>query len=165
MKAIKFLRLLVALSLMPTIFGCQTSSDSITVEIPASETPKDAALSKTVRQRLLSVDKTQFEHVQVVSKDGTVYLSGPVPSLDARQDAIKRAWEVGGVQSVVNRLEVEKLTFRRIPNLQNIDRARRQQRDDQQREQRLQHHQQFCPGRQNRRVGRRKCRAGVEGEK
>jgi osmotically-inducible protein OsmY len=108
MKAIKFLRLLVALSLMPTIFGCQTSSDSITVEIPASETPKDAALSKTVRQRLLSVDKTQFEHVQVVSKDGTVYLSGPVPSLDARQDAIKRAWEVGGVQSVVNRLEVEK---------------------------------------------------------
>ena len=108
MKVIKLLKLFVALSLMPTIFGCQTTSDSITVEIPASETPKDAALSKSVRERLLSVNKAQFERVQVVSKDGTVYLSGPVPSLDARQDAIKRAWDVGGVQSVVNRLEVEK---------------------------------------------------------
>jgi len=108
MRAIKFLKLFVALSLMPTIFGCQTASDSITVEIPASETPKDAALSKTVRERLLSVNKTQFARIQVISQDGTVYLSGPVPSLAARQDAIKRAWEIGGVQSVVNRLEVEK---------------------------------------------------------
>jgi len=49
MNVIKFLRLLVALSLMPTIFGCQTTSDSITVEIPASETPKDAALSDSIR--------------------------------------------------------------------------------------------------------------------
>lgn len=108
MKAIKFLKLFIALSLMPIVFGCQTTSDSITVETPASETPKDAALSKTVRERLLTVNKAQFERIQVVSKDGTVYLSGPVPSLDARQDAIKRAWEVGGVRSVINRLEVEK---------------------------------------------------------
>lgn len=108
MKAITFLKLSLALSLAPTIFGCQTTSDSITVEIPVSETPKDAALSKTVRERLLSVNKAQFELVQVVSKDGTVYLSGEVPSLDARQDAIKKAWEVNGVQSVVNRLEVQK---------------------------------------------------------
>jgi osmotically-inducible protein OsmY len=31
-----------------------------------------------------------------------------VKSLDARQQAIKLAWEVRGVQSVVNTLEVEK---------------------------------------------------------
>ena len=108
MNPIKLIKLVVAVSLMPTIVGCQTTSDSITVEAPASETAKDAALSKTVRERLLTVNKAQFERIQVVSKDGTVYLSGLVPSLDARQDAIKRAWEIGGVQSVINRLEVEK---------------------------------------------------------
>jgi len=35
-------------------------------------------------------------------------LSGIVRSLEARQQAIKIAWDVRGVQSVVNRLEVEK---------------------------------------------------------
>jgi osmotically-inducible protein OsmY len=46
--------------------------------------------------------------VKVVSNGGTVYLSGIVKSLDARQQAIKIAWEVRGVQSVVNSLEIQK---------------------------------------------------------
>jgi osmotically-inducible protein OsmY len=46
--------------------------------------------------------------INVVSNGGTVYLSGMVQSLDARQQAIKIAWEVRGVQSVVNSLEVQK---------------------------------------------------------
>ena len=47
----------------------------------------------------------------------------------------------------------------------NVDGTRGQQRDDQQRKQRLKHHQDFRPSGQHRRVGRRKRRAGVEGEK
>lgn len=78
------------------------------VVIPAVETPQDQALSKSVRDRLLADKKVDMSAVKVVSNSGTVYLSGVVQSLDARQQAIKLAWEVRGVQSVVNSLEVQK---------------------------------------------------------
>ena len=58
--------------------------------------------------RLLADKKVDLTGINVVSNGGTVYLSGMVQSLDARQQAIKIAWEVRGVQSVVNSLEVQK---------------------------------------------------------
>ena len=70
------------------------------------ETLQDQALSKSVRDRLLADKKVDLSGIKVVSNSGTVYLSGVVNSLDARQQAIKLAWEVRGVQSVVNSLEV-----------------------------------------------------------
>ena len=98
-----------ALSILPFVFACQTMrSESITVQTPIVETPQDEALSKSVRDRLLADKKVDLTGVKVVSSGGTVYLSGEVKSLDARQQAIKLAWEVSGVQSVVNTLEVEK---------------------------------------------------------
>ncbi len=109
MKIAVPLRLAVALSILPFVIGCQTMrSESITVETPAVETPQDQALSKSVRDRLLADKKVDLASVKVVSNGGTVYLSGTVKSLDARQQAIKIAWEVSGVKSVVNSLEVEK---------------------------------------------------------
>jgi len=59
------------------------------------------------RDGLLADRKIDLSGVKVVSNSGTVYLSGVVKSLDARQQAIKLAWEVRGVQSVVNSLEVQ----------------------------------------------------------
>jgi osmotically-inducible protein OsmY len=46
--------------------------------------------------------------VKVVSSGGTVYLTGTVESLDAREQAIKTAWDAPGVKSVVNTLVVQK---------------------------------------------------------
>ena len=97
-----------ALSAMPFTFGCQTMTGGTTVEIPTEETPQDQALSKAVRDRLLADKKVDLTGINVVSNGGTVYLSGMVQSLDARQQAIKLAWEVRGVQSVVNSLEVQR---------------------------------------------------------
>jgi osmotically-inducible protein OsmY len=98
-----------ALTLLSFLVGCQTmSSESITVQTPIVETPQDEALSKSVRDRLLADKKVDLTGIKVVSSGGTVYLSGEVKSLEARQQAIKLAWEVGGVKSVVNTLEVEK---------------------------------------------------------
>jgi osmotically-inducible protein OsmY len=109
MKVAAHRMLAAALSVLPFVFGCQTMQrESITVEIPIVESPQDAALSMSVRDRLLADKKVDLTGVTVVSGGGTVYLSGTVKSLDARQQAIKIAWEVRGVQSVVNRLEVEK---------------------------------------------------------
>jgi len=103
------LTLVVALSIPPFIFGCQSmTSDSITVKTPIVETAQDEALSKSVHEHLLADKKADLAGIKVTSNAGTVYLSGTVKSLDARQQAIKIAWEVRGVKSVVNSLEVEK---------------------------------------------------------
>jgi osmotically-inducible protein OsmY len=91
-----------------SIVSCQMLQRSATVDIPTAETPQDEALSKSVLDRLLADKKADLSEIKVVSNDGKVYLSGTVKSLDARQQALKIAWESPGVRSVVNSLEVQK---------------------------------------------------------
>ena len=108
----KFARLVLAILLcLPFFLSCQTTTtigDSTTVQIPTVESAQDQALSKSVRGKLVAEKKVDLSEVKVVSNNGTVYLSGTVSSLDARQQALKTAWEVSGVKSVVNSLEVQK---------------------------------------------------------
>ena len=78
------------------------------MKVPSIETAQDALLSNSVRDRLLSAKTVDLDGVKVVSSNGTVYLTGIVTSLDARQQAVKIAWNVPGVQSVVNALQVQK---------------------------------------------------------
>jgi osmotically-inducible protein OsmY len=46
--------------------------------------------------------------VNVKTTDGSVDLNGTVPSLEAREHAVKLAWRVAGGQSVINHLVVVK---------------------------------------------------------
>jgi osmotically-inducible protein OsmY len=108
MKIAGQLAFAAALSILPFVLGCQMMRDEATVKIPTAETPQDEALSKSVRARLLADKKVDLAGVKVVSSGGTVYLSGTVNSLDARQRAVKIAWDAPGVQSVVNTLVVQK---------------------------------------------------------
>ena len=98
----------VAFLALTCVVGCQMLQNSATVEIPTAETPQDEALSKFVLDRLLADKKADLSGIGVVSNDRKVYLTGTVKSLDARQQAIKIAWETPGVQSVVNGLQVQK---------------------------------------------------------
>ena len=101
-------------SLLPMIllallnYGCQMGQSSRTVNIPTAETPADEALSKLVLERLLAEKKAELTNIKVVSNNGKVYLSGTVNSLNAREQAIKIAWQSPGVQAVVNGLQVQK---------------------------------------------------------
>jgi osmotically-inducible protein OsmY len=95
-------------AVLSLVSGCQAMRSEAPVKVPTTETPQDEALSKSVRDRLLSVKTVDLSAVKVVSSSGTVYLTGTVASLDARQQAIKVAWNVPGVQSVVNVLIVQK---------------------------------------------------------
>ena len=97
-----------ALSILPFVLACQMMRDEAAVKIPTAETPQEAALSKSVEGRLHADKKEDLSGVKVVSSGGTVYLTGTVNSLDARQRAIKIAWDAPGVQSVINALEVQK---------------------------------------------------------
>ena len=92
MRFTKQMVLFAALSMLPFGFGCQTTQPETTAPVMG---------------RLLADKKVDLSGIKVVSNNGTVYLSGLVHSLDARQQAIKLAWEVRGVQSVVNSLEVK----------------------------------------------------------
>lgn len=107
MKIAGQLAFATTLSILPVVLGCQMMKSEGTVQIPAAETPQDEALSKSVRNRLLADKKVDLTGVKVVSSGGTVYLSGTVKSLDARQQAIKVAWDTPGVKSVVNILVVQ----------------------------------------------------------
>jgi osmotically-inducible protein OsmY len=79
------------------------------VKIPTSESPQDEALSKAVLHRFRAVKKVDLTGVKVVSSSGKVYLGGTVTSLDARDQAVRIAWNSPGVQSVVNALAVQSL--------------------------------------------------------
>jgi osmotically-inducible protein OsmY len=94
--------------ILSLVFGCQAMWSEAPVKVPTTETAQDEALSISVRDRLLSVKTVDLSAIKVVSSSGTVYLTGTVASLDARQQAVKIAWNVPGVQSVVNVLEVQK---------------------------------------------------------
>ena len=108
MKIVAHLAFAAALSILPFVLGCRMVRSEATVEIPTAETQQDQALSKSVRDRLLADKKVDLTGVKVVSSGGKVYLSGTVNSLEARQQAIKVAWNAPGVQSVINALEVQK---------------------------------------------------------
>ena len=100
--------LAIVLLALTSVLGCQMVQSSATVDVPTAETLEDKALSKSVLDRLLMDKKSDLTGITVVSNDGKVYLSGTVKSLDAREQAIKIAWKLHGVRSVVNSLQVQK---------------------------------------------------------
>jgi osmotically-inducible protein OsmY len=91
------------LLLFSLILGCQTI-----IEMTRPESDKDAAISKAVKETFLKDKAVDLTDVNVRTTDGSVELRGTVPSLEAREHAIKLAWKVAGVQAVVNHLEVKK---------------------------------------------------------
>jgi hypothetical protein len=105
-KSMKFVpqvcvaKLLIIFSL---VLGCQTIT-----EMTRIESDKDAAISKAVKENFLKDKAVDLTDVNVKTTNGSVDLSGTVASLDARERAVKLAWKVTGVQSVVNHLVVKK---------------------------------------------------------
>jgi osmotically-inducible protein OsmY len=93
-------QLLVLFSL---VVGCQTIT-----EMTRRESDKDAAISKAIRESFLKDKAVDLTNVNVKTANGAVDLSGTVPSLEAREHAVKLAWRAAGVQSVVNHLVVKK---------------------------------------------------------
>jgi osmotically-inducible protein OsmY len=101
----KFARRAIAAKLLIIVLllvGCQAVVDKLRIE-----SDKDAAVSKEVKELLLKDKGGDLTGVKVKTTDGSVDLSGTVPSLDARGRAVKLAWKASGVQTVVNHLEVK----------------------------------------------------------
>ena len=85
------------------VLGCQAITEMTRVE-----SDEDAAISKAVKENFLKDKAVDLTDVTVKTTNGSVDLRGTVPSLEAREHAVKLAWRVAGVQSVVNHLLVKK---------------------------------------------------------
>ncbi len=112
MRFVKNLILAVSLSVFSVVMGCQAINDKPSIESSKEDTriesPRDAALSKLIKERLLTDKAADLTRINVRAIDGAVELTGMVPSLDAREHAVKLAWQVTGVKSVVDHLQVGK---------------------------------------------------------
>src|SRR6266496_1105012 len=102
----KLVQRVIATNLL-IIFSLVLSCQTIT-KMTRIESDKDAAISKAVKENFLKDKAINLTDVNVRTTDGSVDLRGTVPSLEAREHAIKLAWKVAGVQAVVNHIEVKK---------------------------------------------------------
>ena len=103
MKAIRQVIAALLFVSFSLVLGCQMIS-----EMTHPESDKDAAISRAVKEMFLKDKAVDLTDVNVRTTNGSVDLSGTVPSLEAREHAIELAWKVAGVQAVVNHLEVQK---------------------------------------------------------
>ena len=92
-----------SLKVFSPVIGCQTITEKMRIE-----SDKDAAISKAVKENFLKDKAVDLTSVNVKTTDGSVDLSVTVPSLEARDRAVKIAWQVTGVKAVVNHLQVKK---------------------------------------------------------
>jgi hyperosmotically inducible protein len=72
----------------------------------AGDPYRDARIEAEIKARLVAEHDANLTRLGVVSSDGTVYLSGAVPSPQQKARAETVARGVTGVRKVVNTLEV-----------------------------------------------------------
>ena len=66
----------------------------------------DATIKLQIAQKFLSSEENLLINVDTFIIEGRVLLTGIVNTQETRIDAIRRVWEVNGVQEVINEIEV-----------------------------------------------------------
>lgn len=69
---------------------------------------QDTVIIAQINERWLSHDPEMFSAVGLQVTEGRVLLTGKVKDPQARLDAVRIAWEVGGVNEVINEIQIEK---------------------------------------------------------
>ena len=91
----------LAASLTMAMAGCQAMTGKT-----AGQNIDDATISASVKSQLVAERASNLTRVDVDTEKGTVYLTGSVPSEQAKNRAGALAGRVGGVKGVVNNLQV-----------------------------------------------------------
>jgi osmotically-inducible protein OsmY len=66
----------------------------------------DAGITALVKSKLVNDPLVEAARINVDTVNRVVYLNGKVSSIKARQRAIEKTKEVGGITKIVNRLQV-----------------------------------------------------------
>jgi osmotically-inducible protein OsmY len=82
----------------------------------------DEKIKKNVTDQLYWDHRVDASDVQIEVDDGVVTLSGNVPSFTAKDAAYDDTWFVDGVRLVLNDLDVEYVTERKMPTDEDIQR-------------------------------------------
>ena len=73
----------------------------------------DATIKVQIARKFLSSEENLFLNIDTSIIEGRVLLTGIVNKQESRIDAVRRVWEVAGVQEVINEIEVgDKTTFK-----------------------------------------------------
>lgn len=84
--------------------GCASSM------VPASTQNTDSGITSVVEASLQANDTVKAGQVEVQTREGVVYLTGVVNTVEARQEAARVAWRTEGVRGVNNDLTVGETT-------------------------------------------------------
>jgi hyperosmotically inducible protein len=91
----------VAVVVLSLAAGCQSLTGK-----SAGTNVDDAAITASVKAKLVADKASNLTRVDVDTNLGTVYLNGSVESAEQRARAEQLAWQANGVRGVVNNLQV-----------------------------------------------------------
>jgi hyperosmotically inducible protein len=86
--------------------------------------PDDAWISSSVKGKLAEEKTANLSQIGVDTQQGTVYLSGVVPSFEHKVRAEQIARDVRGVTQVVNRLQIQPVSLAEDPAVTSSVKAR-----------------------------------------
>lgn len=66
----------------------------------------DTAITAEIWQKFLAQDEKLFLDVEIEVVEGEVLLAGRVPSVADQLEAVRRTWQVEGVRSVINEIDI-----------------------------------------------------------
>ena len=98
-------KMIVALAVVAGLSACTAMTGR-----SASRNIDDATISASVKSHLATDKVSSLTGVDVDTVRGTVYLTGTVPDLQAKQRAGEIASNVKGVQKVVNNLQTRSIS-------------------------------------------------------
>jgi hyperosmotically inducible protein len=93
----------IVLMLASLVAGCQTMTGKT-----AGENIDDGSITASVKSKLVADKASNMTRVNVDTNNATVYLNGTVETPEHKARAEQLAWQVKGVKSVVNNLQVQR---------------------------------------------------------
>ena len=98
-----FKAMTIVLMIAALMAGCQTMTGK-----SAGENIDDGTITASVKSKLVADKASNMTRVNVDTNNATVYLNGTVETPEHKARAEQLAWQVKGVKSVVNNLQVQR---------------------------------------------------------
>jgi hyperosmotically inducible protein len=98
-----FKTIAIVMMLASLVVGCQTMTGKT-----AGENIDDGTITASVKSKLVADKASNMTRVNVDTNNATVYLNGTVETPEQKARAEQLAWQVKGVKSVVNNLQVQR---------------------------------------------------------